>query len=209
MRPDDGLPEIPDDLSSLTDLVVPDDLSGLIEPEPVGPTAAETVAEMQVPDDLSALFTPKAGRQAAMLLVPLRSARALAATCALAGIDADVVGSNYAPLAILRDLRDDAPERAAAALSQLLRGVEVMLVSRGSDHISASRYLDGTRVGDTPLALLLAGAESEVEDLILGQIELQQFSGQVTPSKGLSKLQAMRILSPFRGPKRKPAQDHD
>jgi hypothetical protein len=157
-------------------------------------------APLDVPDDASALGVPDdasallGDAAVALLVTPVASAAALAATCALAGIAVDVVPSPVGALAACRDRSGDTPARAAASISQLLKGVPVVLLVRRESQLEASRWLDGTRGEDLAPGLVLNDAPEVLEDLVLGSTTPDDLEG-VESSVGMSRLRAMRLLA--------------
>ncbi|RYV52507.1 hypothetical protein [Pengzhenrongella frigida] len=146
---------------------------------------------MSVPDDASSLLGEVAF---ALVLTPVAGAEALAATCAIAKIAADVVPSPVGALAVCRVTSSDAPAAAAGALSRLLRGVPLVLIERREGQLSASRWLDGDRGDDLAPGLVLNDAPEVLEDLVLGSTTPAELDGVVS-SVGMSRLKAMRVLA--------------
>ncbi|NMR20588.1 hypothetical protein [Cellulomonas fimi] len=144
-----------------------------------------------VPDDVSSLVGDAA---VALLVTPVASAAALAATCALAGVAVDVVPSPVGALAVCRDRSGDAPTGAARSVSQLLKGVPVVLLVRREAQLEASRWLDGARGDDLAPGLVLSDAPEILEDLAIGTVTPDEVEG-VESSVGMSRLRAMRLLA--------------
>ncbi|MCL2594328.1 MAG: hypothetical protein FWD83_02225 [Promicromonosporaceae bacterium] len=202
------LPEVPDDLSGLGGF--PDDLSGLIEiPDDLSgldrlaaalseptvkagagdvelPAAPDLPDDLLIPDDLSGLTKP-ARLEGAVLVTPIDSAKALAATCSLEGIAADVVESEVGALVVLRDLDGDALEQAATTITSRIMGVLMVLVTRRQGQVTAMRFANGESHGEVSLALLLANAPEEVEDLLLGPVDLAALKPIDTAKIGRAK----------------------
>ncbi|MDM7856215.1 hypothetical protein [Cellulomonas alba] len=160
---DDGV-VVPDDLSSLTG-EVPDDLSALTGDE--APSVALVVTQVALPEPL-------------------------AAACALAKVDVDVVPSPVGAIAVLREPAQAAD--GAQAVSRLLRQSPVVLLERRSEAIAASQWANGERGADLPPGLVLSDAPSVLEDLLLGSVAPAELDGVVT-SVGLSRWRATRILA--------------
>lgn len=190
-RPDDLGFEVPDDLSSL------DDLTGST-PEPPAATPAGD-ATFDVPDDLSGLDAAGAAGEppepvVAVVVTQVAGAKALAAACSLAGVDVDAVPSPVGALAVLRDTTDAATTaRAAEALSRMLRGSPVILLDRRGGRIAASRWSAGEREDDLAAGLVLSGAPSVLEDVLVGGTPAAEVDG-VETSVGMSRWAAMRAL---------------
>jgi hypothetical protein len=191
-------PEVPDDLSALADLdfEIPDDLSSLVaaaagapdgQPEP---TLSE---DLEIPDDLADLLS--GGKlQMAALVTPVAEPTALVGALALAGIQADVIGSPTGALAVLRDLEGDAPKASAAAMSAVLTGAEIVLAARGDGQITTTRYSDGACLGDVPLPIVLAAAPVEIEDIITGALALSDIEGVIS-TDGVGRGKALRMIA--------------
>lgn len=146
---------------------------------------------MSVPDDASSLLGEVA---VALVVTPVASAEALAATCAIAKVAADVVPSPVGALAVCRVTTGDAPAAAAGAMSGLLRGVPLVLLESREGQITASRWLDGDRGDDLPAGLVLNDAPEVLEDLVLGSTTPADLDGVIS-SVGMSRLKAMRVLA--------------
>ncbi|QAY62355.1 hypothetical protein ET495_02730 [Xylanimonas allomyrinae] len=149
--------------------------------------------DFEVPDDLSALTAPSE-RELAVLLTQIADAEALAAACALGELDVDAAPSPVGALAVLRDASGEAPERAAAAVSQLVAGVPLVLVTRAEGQLTAVRYQDGKPAGELPPGLVLSGAPEALEDLLTGQLAVRDLPG-VIASAGIGRFKAMRMLT--------------
>ncbi|MGP7961401.1 hypothetical protein ACTVCO_11430 [Sanguibacter sp. A247] len=149
----------------------------------------------EVPDDLSGLDSLGSAPEPsiALLLTQVAGAEPLVALCALAQVAADVVPSRIGAIAVLRERAGTAPLEAASAVSGLLQGSEVVLVTRSGSQLSASRWEGGERGADIPAGLLLDSAPADLEDLILGEKTIADLQG-VADSTTLSRLGAMRAL---------------
>ncbi|WP_265523356.1 hypothetical protein [Oerskovia flava] len=148
----------------------------------------------EIPDDLSSLDPASTVPDLAVLITQIAGAEPLAAACALAQIDADVVATDVGALAVCRDLSDGAPQRAAAAISGLVKGVPLVLVVRRAEQLSATRWENGAQADELAPGLVLGGAPEVLEDLLTGQTSVADLTG-VVPSKGISRLKAMRLLT--------------
>jgi hypothetical protein len=211
---------VPDDASSLlgdTDgPAVPDDASALLGSDtdgasttggttggtPAGdgtgaPDGADDADDADdapvVPDDLSSLAAGGTEVPSLALVVTQVAAPApLAAACALAKVDVDVVPSSVGAIAVLRDPASGAA--GAEAISRLLRTLPVILLERREGQIAAGRWTGGARVADLPPGLVLSDAPSVLEDLLLGDAKVAEVPGVVS-SVGMSRWQAMRALA--------------
>ncbi|GAB4085141.1 hypothetical protein GCM10028784_17710 [Myceligenerans cantabricum] len=163
------LPEIPDDLSSLGDL------------------------DVEVPDDLSELTRPTEPDMA-VLVTQIAAAEPLAAAAALAGLELDAVPTEVGALAVLRDPSGSRPDEAAAALSQIVRGVPLVQVTRKGEQLTCVRWADGERGDEISPALLLGGAPEQVEDVLTGFAKVADLEGVVS-SDSIGRMRAMRMLS--------------
>jgi len=146
---------------------------------------------VSVPDDASSLLGDVG---VALVVTPVASAEALAATCAMAKIDVDAVPSPVGALAVCRVSVGDAPAQTAGALSRLLKGVPLVLLERREGQITASHWLDGDRGDDLSPGLVLNDAPEVLEDLLLGTIPPAEAEGVVS-SVGMSRLKAVRVLA--------------
>ncbi|QCB95328.1 hypothetical protein E5225_10185 [Cellulomonas shaoxiangyii] len=143
---------------------------------------------------MSSLTTPQAPTLA-VVVTQVATAEALAAACAIARLDVDAVPSPVGALAVLR--RPTEGQQGAAAVSQMLRGVPVVLLERRAEKIDASQWVGGEREKDLPAGLVLSGAPPALEDLLLGDVPVGELEGVVT-SVGLSRWKAMRLLAQHR-----------
>ena len=149
--------------------------------------------DFEVPDDLSSLLDGPAEDPSVVLVITQVAAPApLAAACAIAKVDVDVVPTSIGAIAALRDPR--AAADGAAAISKLLRAVPVILLERREGQITASRWAGGERDGDLPAGLVLSDAPAVLEDLLLGSVQAGEVEGVVT-SVGMSRWQAMRLIA--------------
>ncbi|MFC4616183.1 hypothetical protein ACFO3K_15755 [Cellulomonas algicola] len=150
-------------------------------------------APVVVPDDLSSLAAGGTEVPSLALVVTQVAAPApLAAACALAKVDVDVVPSSVGAIAVLCDPASGAA--GAEAISRLLRTLPVILLERREGQISAGRWTGGARVADLPPGLVLSDAPSVLEDLLLGDAKVAEVPGVVS-SVGMSRWQAMRALA--------------
>ncbi|MEU2201213.1 hypothetical protein [Isoptericola sp. NPDC019482] len=148
----------------------------------------------EIPDDLSGLDGASADPDLAVLITQIAGAEPLAAACSLAELDVDAAPTLVGALAILRDTSDDAPARAAAAISKLVAGVPLVLVSRQGEQLTCVRYVDGAPQGELPPGLVLGGAPEALEDLVTGHITVADLPG-VVPSSSIGRFKAMRMLT--------------
>jgi hypothetical protein len=149
---------------------------------------------LEIPDDLSSLTEPTHDPELAVLVTQVAGAEPLAAMCALAEIDADAVSTPVGAVAVLRDRAGDAPDRAAATITQLVPGVPLVLVTRRGEQLTCVRYSDGAAEGNLPPGLVLGGAPEELEDLLTAQVTVADLSG-VVPSSSIGRFKAMRMLT--------------
>ncbi|MFI2104664.1 hypothetical protein ACH436_15310 [Isoptericola sp. NPDC019693] len=148
----------------------------------------------EVPDDLSGLDGASADPELAVLITQIAGAEPLAAACSLAELDVDAAPTPVGALAILRDTSGDAPARAAAAISKLVAGVPLVLVTRRGEQLTCVRYSGGEAEGELPPGLVLGGAPEALEDLVTGQITVADLPG-VVPSSSIGRFKAMRMLT--------------
>ncbi|CAM3657031.1 hypothetical protein [Isoptericola cucumis] len=178
-------------------------------PEPTGPTSGPAPDEtpdaaaghdgplpegLEIPDDLSELTGARKDPELAVLITQIAGAEPLAAACALAELDVDVAPTPVGALAVLRDTSDDAPDKAATAISRLVAGVPLVLVTRWGEQLTCVRYADGAAEGELPPGLVLGGAPEALEDVLTGQLRVTELPG-VVASSGIGRFKAMRMLS--------------
>lgn len=162
--------------------------------DPDRPEADALPDGVEIPDDLSALTGTRKDPELAVLLTQIAGAEPLAAACALAELDVDAAPTPVGALAVLRNTGDDAPDRAATAISRLVSGVPLVLVTRWGEQLTCVRYQDGAAAGELPPGLVLGGAPDALEDLLTGQIAVSDLPG-VVASTGIGRIKAMRMLS--------------
>ena len=152
-----------------------------------------TDPEIHVPDDLSELDDERP--TVALVVTPVAGAAPLAAACALAKVAADVVPSEVGAIAVLRD--PVAGRAGAAAVSQLLRQVPVVLLERRASQMSATQWVAGAHERDLPPGLVLSDAPEVLEELLLDGRAPASVDGVVS-SAGMSRFAAMRVLAAHR-----------
>jgi len=163
--PDEARPE--ESADEPLDVVVPDDLSGLLDGGEETPTVALVVTQVAAPEPL-------------------------AAACALARVEIDAVPTEVGAVAVLRDAA--AAEAGVTAISQLLRQLPVVLLTRREGQITAERWVGGRKDDELPAGLVLSDAPGVLEDLLLGVTDAASVEGAVS-SVGMSRWQAMRALA--------------
>ncbi|KRC37843.1 hypothetical protein ASE27_06435 [Oerskovia sp. Root918] len=154
----------------------------------------EPELDLVIPDDISSLLSPTSDPELAVLVTQIAGAEPLAAACSLAQLEIDAVPTEIGALAVLHDLTGDAPQQAAAAVSTLVKGVPLILLTRRGEQLSATRWQDGVEGDVLAPGLVLGGAPEELEDLVTGQTTVAELSG-VVPSAGISRWKAMRLLT--------------
>ncbi|GAA2222563.1 hypothetical protein GCM10010413_14120 [Promicromonospora sukumoe] len=148
---------------------------------------------LEIPDDLSSL-TGSGEPEFAAIITQIAGAEPLAAASSLAQLDLDAVPTSVGAVGVLRDRSGDAPEQAAAAISQLVRGVPLVLVTRTGEQMTAVRFADGVRGDELAPGLVLGGAPENVVDLLTGATSVADIEG-VVGSDSISKFKAMRMLT--------------
>lgn len=148
---------------------------------------------IEIPDDLSSL-TGTGEPEFAALITQIAGAEPLAAASSLAQLDLDAVPTSVGAVGVLKDLSGDAPEEAAAAISQLVRGVPLVLVTRTGEQMTAVRFADGVRGDELAPGLVLGGAPENVVDLLTGATSVADLDG-VVASTSISKFKAVRMLT--------------
>lgn len=130
----------------------------------------------------------------AVVLTQVAAAGSLAAACAMTSVPVDAVPTEIGALAVCRSTAAGEPERAAQAISQVLRNTPVVLLTQRGGQMTATRWSGGTQGDEISPALLLDGAPPVVERLLLGQASAAELPGTV-PSVGMSRWKAMRVLA--------------
>ncbi|WP_275003738.1 hypothetical protein [Promicromonospora iranensis] len=148
---------------------------------------------LEIPDDLSSL-TGGGQPEFAAVITQIAGAEPLAAASSLAQLDLDAVPTSIGAVAVLKDLAGDAPEQAAAAISQLVRGVPLVLVTRTGEQMTAVRFADGVRGDELAPGLVLGGAPDNVVDLLTGATSVADLDG-VVGSTSISKFKAVWMLT--------------
>ncbi len=143
---------------------------------------------------------------AAVVLTQVAVPEALAAACALQRLRVDVVPTPIGALAWCRDTAEGAPGAVARAVSALLPGVPVLLLTQRDGQIEASRWSGGTEGTVMSPGLVLDGAPAVVEQLLLGQVDAEAQPGAVT-SVGMSRWRATRTLAAVSRATRRAARD--
>jgi len=146
---------------------------------------ADDAPDVVVPDDASALEEPVT---VALLLTQVVAAEPLAAVCTLAGVRAVAIGS----IAVLED--PTTGPQAAAAVSRLLKGTDLVLCERRAGAIAASRWSLGSHDEDLAPGLLLDSGPAVLEDLLLGDVVPGDLDGVVS-SADISRFKAVRVLT--------------
>lgn len=157
--------------------------------------------DFEVPDDLSSLLDGGPEEPSVVLLLtPVAQAAPLAATCVLAKVAADVILSEVGAIAVLRERTTG--RAGAAAVSQLLRQVPIVLLERREGQITATRWTGGSQQGDDlPPGLVLSDAPAVLEDLLLGSVQVGDLDGVVSTS-GMSRWTALRMITGSGKPKK-------
>ncbi|WP_454854692.1 hypothetical protein [Promicromonospora soli] len=160
---------------------------------PPGDDLPDFDLDFEIPDDLSSL-TGSGDPEFAALITQIAGAEPLAAASSLAQLDLDAVPTSVGAVGVLKDLAGDAPVQAAMAISQLVRGVPLVLVTRTGEQMTAVRFADGVRGDELAPGLVLGGAPESVVDLLTGATSVADLDG-VVGSTSISKFKAVRMLA--------------
>lgn len=160
-------PELPDSFE------VPDDISGLLDGSTVGGAQAPSVA---------------------LIITQIAAAEPLAAACALAKVPVDAFVTEIGAIASCQDLTNGGPQRAARAISELVKDVPIVLIERRDGQLTASRWQLGKQQAELPAGLVLDGAPEVMEDLLTQAVNIKEVDGVVT-SVGISRFKALRQLA--------------
>lgn len=164
-------------------------------PDPAPDGTADPLPDgFEVPDDLSGLDGTRKDPELAVLITQIAGAEPLAAACAVAELDVLAVATDVGALGVLQDTGDDAPDHAAAAISRLVAGVPLVLVTRWGEQLTCVRYADGAADGELPPGLVLSGAPEVLEDLLTGHLRVADLT-DVVASKDISRFKAVRMLT--------------
>ena len=193
------------------------------------PRAGEPAGDGDAGTEGDARSTPSAGTPAAapapapsaerrrvlaVVLTPIASAPVLAALCAMAEVDADIVPSKRGALAAKviitsgeldpSELLTGAPAEAtelATVLSRTAKVGVVLLTARLADGedgitgtISGREYQGGEPGEEVAPGLILAHADDVVEQILLGTLDPAQAPGRLVP-KEMSRWQAARLMA--------------
>jgi len=140
----------------------------------------------------------------AVVVTPVPAPEALAAACALAGVRAEVVPSEVGSLAVCLDAEGDAPHAAARSISQLLKGVLVVVLQNTDGQIESAGYTNAEATEVQAAGLWLDAAPVVLEDLITGTAQASEVEGMVS-SVGMSRWRAARNLAKLARTARKQA----
>jgi hypothetical protein len=160
---------------------------------PPGDDLPDFDLDFEIPDDLSSL-TGRGEPEFAAILTQIAGAEPLAAASSLAQLDLDAVPTSMGAVGVLKDLAGDAPEQAAAEISQLVRGVPLVLVTRTGEQMTAVQFADGVRGDELAPGLVLGSAPENVVDLLTGATSVADLDG-VVGSTSISKFKAVRMLT--------------
>jgi len=129
--------------------------------------------------------------------VPVADAERAADLCALASVAADVVPVDGVGAVVVPGPGE--AEAGARALSKLLRGADVVVLTATQDAVAAQRWRGGARGEDPRAGLLLATWPDDVQRLLLGRLAPADAPG-TTSSAGRSRWRAVRSLVRARRP---------
>ncbi len=127
-----------------------------------------------------------------VLLTQVATAEALAAACAMSGMKVWAVESPIGAYAVTQPRQDG--QQLAASLTALAKQAPAILITNAQGHMTAEQWEGGQKIGTLPPALVLDGAPHELEDLLLGQVDVATLDGVVDAAK-ISRFKAMRMLA--------------
>ena len=130
----------------------------------------------------------------AVIVTPVPIVEALAASCVLAGVDAEVVPSEVGSIAVCLDPEGEVPRKAAVTLSQLLKGGLVVVLQNEGGQITATGFTNGAETEVQEAGLWLDAAPIELEDLITGTAEASEIEGMISTAS-MSRWRAARTLA--------------
>ena len=177
-----------DDFELPADIVIPDDISELDGSD----AAASVAAEWDLDAELAAMTGEEA--ELAVVLTPVAEPKALAAACALVGLEVDAVPSSSGAVAVLSGKQGEGAEAAARAIAAAVPQLPILLVTKGAGQLRALRFHGSNPPEEVLAGLLVAGASGVLEDLLVGAVVPKQVPGTVS-SVGLSHAKAMLWLA--------------
>ena len=124
-------------------------------------------------------------------MLPVADAGRAADLCALASVAADVVPVEGVGAVVVPGPGE--AEAGARALSGLLRGADVLVLTATDDAVAAQRWRGGVRQEDPRAGLLLATWPDDVQRLLLGRLAPGDVAGTAS-SAGRSRWRAVRSL---------------
>lgn len=144
----------------------------------VAPTDAADDFDRDLKDveDLESSLMQMLGEKAssALLITRLRDPDVLAALSVLADVDDYCIGDRFGAVAILKNLDGSHPEDAAAHLTKLVTGLSTILVVNRAGRIEAHQWVNGEQGESFPPPIVFANAPAWVEDLLVGQVTLDE-----------------------------------
>lgn len=144
----------------------------------VAPTDASDDFDRDLKDveDLESSLMQMLGEKAssALLITRLRDPDVLAALSVLADVDDYCIGDRFGAVAILKNLDGSHPEDAAAHLTKLVTGLSAILVVNRAGRIEAHQWVNGQQGESFPPPIVFANAPAWVEDLLVGQVSLDE-----------------------------------
>lgn len=160
---------------------------------------ADLPDDFDVPDDISSLMggaaaTGSAAPSVALIITQIAAAEPLAAACALAKVPVDAFVTEIGAIASCRDLSDGGPQRAAKAISDLVKDIPIVLIERREGQLTASRWQLGKQEAELPAGLVLDGAPEVMEDLLTQASTIADVEDVIT-SVGISRFKALRQLA--------------
>ena len=128
--------------------------------------------------------TPGGAGGRTLLVAPVAAAARLADVCTLARVRGRLVPVEGAGCVLLPEVGQD-PGEAAARLSRLVQGADVVVLTVAEDAVTAQRWRAGSRQQDPPSAgLLLSTWPDDVQRLLLGRIDAADVAGTRTAGRG-------------------------
>jgi len=124
-----------------------------------------------------------------IVVTPFGRADQLAAACVLTGIGGDVVPVGEFSAIVYDGTDVSAGNAAAAKISELAKGHEVLLLVRSEEQIDAGHFRNGAREADVPAGLALTNLPAEVEGLLLETLAPADVEGHIDTAT-MSRMQA-------------------
>ncbi len=140
---------------------------------------------------------PHLEKDVVAFLTPVPNGKVLAAYCALAGVDAEVIESAGGTFALLKDGSPKAAEIAARTMSTLVKNLPLLAMERRAGQISIHQWNAGEQGASLPPGLALDKAPTAITRLMTGVVtidEVREAHPDTVYSSAMGRLKAVREL---------------